>query len=64
MALIRHMQSVHEGKKPFKCEIFQKGDLKVILNNFTMGRIKKPYKCNTCDTSFNKKQSLNVHIEM
>ena len=59
------MQSVHEGKKPFKCDICdanftQKPNLKQHIESDNEG--KKPFKCDMCDTSFVFKHYLQGHI--
>ena len=59
-----HIDSVHERKKPFKCNICDasfavKGNLKKHLASVHEG--KKPFTCNFCDTSFREKGSLKKH---
>jgi uncharacterized Zn-finger protein len=61
-----HIESVHEGKKPFKCNIcdvtfFQKGDL--TKHGKTVHEGKKPHKCNGCDKAFSQKGSLNPFMK-
>ena len=58
------IQSVHEGKKPFKCNICDtgfsyKGHLNVHFESVHNG--KKPFKCNICDASFSRRDSLKRH---
>ena len=58
---------VHEGKKPFKCNICDTNFAsKQGLNTHiaTVHEGKKPYRCNTCDSSFSQKQTLKNHITM
>ena len=60
------IETVHEGKKPFKCNIcdssfIHKGDLNRHMNSVHEG--KKPFKCGTWDASFTAKQNLERHIE-
>ena len=63
--LKRHLQTVHEGKKPYKCDICdssfsEKAKLKAHISIVHEG--KKPFQCNICDASFTTKQNLNMHI--
>ena len=65
--LNNHIASVHENKKPFKCNIC---DANFARKPYLKGHIasvhegKKPYKCNICDTSFTRKENLNRHIAL
>ena len=64
--LDKHMKSIHEGKKPFECNVCytafsQKGDLKRHIESVHGG--KKPFKCNICDTAFSAKQDADRHIK-
>ena len=48
----KHVESVHEGKKPFKCDICdysssQKGHLKTHVASVHEGQ--KTFKCHICD---------------
>ena len=57
--------SVHEGKKPFKCESCDyscslKGHLNQHVASVHEG--KKPFKCKTCNHSFSEKGSLKKHV--
>ena len=59
--------SVHEKKKPFKCDIcdynfFEKGNLKRHTDSVHEG--KKPYKCSICDKRCSLKAELKEHIEI
>jgi uncharacterized Zn-finger protein len=61
----RHIESVHKGKKPFKCNICHytcslKHNLRKHVESVHEG--KKPFKCNICDASFSQKGDLNRHI--
>ena len=63
--LNKHIASVHDGKKPFKCNICeasfpQKQNLNIHIASVHEG--KKPFKCNSCDASFVSKHGLTVHI--
>ena len=64
--LKRHMQSVHEKKKPHKCSICdyscsQKGDLKKHIES--VHEEKKSHKCSICDYTCSRKGQLKIHIE-
>ena len=56
-----HNESVHEGKKPFKCNDYSR---KLDSNRHirTDHEEKKPVKCNVCDKAFSLKANLRVHI--
>ena len=59
--------SVHEKKKPFKCDICDynfsgKGNLKRHTDSVHEG--KKPYKCSICDKRCSLKAELKEHIEI
>ena len=50
----RHIASVHEGKKPFKCDIsdyscFQKSSMSEHVTSVHEG--KKSFKCDICDNN-------------
>ena len=51
-------KSVHEGKNPFKFVIFE--NLNEHIASVHEG--KKPFKCDKCESCFNLKKDLNVHI--
>ena len=60
-----HVTSVHEGKKPFKCDICSRGfGVKGNLNDHVkeVHEGKKPFKCDICDTKFARKSHLKNHI--
>ena len=65
--LNRHIESVHEGKKSFKCNICDAGFThKANLNKHidAVHKEKKKFKCTICDeVFFSQKQDLNRHIE-
>ena len=59
------MDSVHEGKKPFKCNLCdasfaEKCNLKKHVSTVHEG--KKPFKCDICKADFTSKQIMNTHI--
>jgi uncharacterized Zn-finger protein len=61
-----HIESVHIGKKPFKCNVCdvafsRKLNLKGHIESVHKG--KKPFKCNICDAAISRKQNLKGHIE-
>ena len=54
-----HVSSVHEGKKPFKCNICDasySGRTVLKLHIAAVHERKKPFKCDTCDAGFTLKQ--------
>ena len=61
-----HIESVHEGKKSFKCNVC---DTAFSEKSYLNGHIesihdrKKPFQCNICDASFSQKGDMNEHIE-
>ena len=62
----RHIESVHEKKKPFKCSICEyssssKFNLKKHTESVHEG--KQPHKCSLCDKSFSEKGNLKKHIK-
>ena len=63
--LKRRIESVHEGKKPFKCNICEanfsrKDGLKTHVMN--IHEQKKPLKCSICEATFSEKIGLKTHI--
>ena len=63
--LKQHKKSVHEGNKPFKCEVCdfsssRKIDMKRHVNAVHEG--KKPFKCEICDYRCSRKNRLKQHI--
>ena len=65
-ALTVHIETVHDGKKPFKCslcvsEFSQKGNLNTHIE--TVHEKKKPFTCSHCDASFGRKDTLKDHIK-
>ena len=57
--LKRHVASVHEGKKPFKCKVCdykssRQGNLN--QNIISVHDEKKPFKCEVCDYSCSLKE--------
>ena len=59
------MESVHEGKKPFKCNICdtafsQKQKLNGHVKSVHEGM--EPFKCNICDKAFSYKHTLKGHV--
>ena len=58
--------SVHEEKKPFKCDICdyrcsQKSNMNKHVASVHEG--KKPFKCDICDYSFSQKSVMKSHVE-
>ena len=61
--LNRHIESVHEGKKSFKCNVYDTAfSEKSTLNGHieSVHDRKKPFQCNICDSCFSK--NMNRHI--
>ena len=61
-----HIESVHEGKKSFKCNVCdtafsEKSKLNGHIESVHEG--KKPFQCRICDASFSQKGDMNRHIE-
>jgi uncharacterized Zn-finger protein len=54
--LNRHIKSVHEEKKSFKCNI-------CATNFAAVHEGKKAFKCNNCGAAFSQKGDMNRHIE-
>ena len=64
--LLKHIRSVHERIKPFRCEkcassFAEKKDM--LRHIGTVHEGKKLYKCDTCKTNFSQKANLNAHIK-
>ena len=60
-----HMESVHEGKKPFKCDTCgQKfaGKSSVKRHNEVVHEGKKCFQCSICKVQFSKKENLKKHL--
>ena len=57
-----HMASVHDGKKPFKCEICNVAFTQKHMASVHEGN--KSFNCNNCDACFAQNNSLNEHILM
>ena len=59
------ISSVHEGKKPYRCdncEISFSSRNDLLGHNLSVHKKKKPYKCETCTYDFSTKTHLYNHI--
>ena len=61
-----HVETVHEGKRPFKCKYCEKSfgikdTLKIHTEAVHDGL--RPYACDSCDHAFYSKQYLRKHVE-
>ena len=69
--LLRHVESVHERKRPFVCticnhEFAHKNDLKrhtIVVHEEKKPHKKQKYGCNSCEKSFSTKSNLNKHVK-
>ena len=65
--LAKHISAIHEGKKPFKCDICdyrssQKGCMNTHVASVHEG--KKPFKCDICDYRCSQKGYMKQHISI
>lgn len=63
--LLRHIDTVHEGKKPFKCRFCEYcSAAKHVLkeHEISIHLQKKPFKCNFCEAEFAIQSDLKGHI--
>ena len=63
--LKRHIASVHEGKKPFKCSVCdykcsEGGQLKRHISS--VHERERPFKCDICEATFAGKNNVVIHI--
>ena len=63
--LKKHIVSVHEEERPFKCDICefrcsQKGNMTTHVASVHEG--KKPFKCGLCDYSCSANRSMKKHV--
>ena len=60
-----HIDSVHEGKKPFKCNICKAifaGKRDWNKHVASVHEEKRPFKCTICDANFAKKGNFKRHV--
>ena len=63
--LRRHVESVHEGKRPHKCNVCGKSftEKKFMLKHIdTVHEGNKPFKCESCERTFAHKGNMKKHI--
>ena len=64
--LNRHVQGVHEGKKPFECSIC---NIKFARRDYLKKHVsvhdtkKKQFNCSICNVSFTEEKELQMHVE-
>ena len=61
-----HFESVHEEKKPYKCDICDKSfPLKSVLQTHigSVHKKKNPFKCEICDYRCSQKGDLKKHMK-
>jgi hypothetical protein len=64
----KHVTSIHEGNKPFKCDISDYSarwsDKRNMNTHFaSVHEVKKPFKCDICDYCCSKKHKMKQHVE-
>ena len=63
----RHVASLHEGKKPFNCELCDySSSVKSSMNKHiaSVHEGKKPFKCEYCDYSSSMRSTMNQHVAL
>ena len=65
-SIIRHINSVHEDQKNYKCDLCDKAftqiwNLKTHINSVHEGL--KNHKCDLCDKNFSEAGNLKKHIK-
>ena len=61
-----HIQTFHEGKKPYKCSLCEKyfSSKALLSRHFNQVHEKKrPYGCHLCDLRFGQKAHLVTHLK-
>ena len=61
LKMTRHTASIHEGRKPFKCEVCEKSfaeKSKLGSHMLSVHDRKKPFNCKECDKTFSKKDNM------
>ena len=66
-SLQRHIESVHEGKRPFKCDhcelrFSEKRNVKKHIS--AVHEKQKPFNCGSCDSKFATKTTLKLHTDV
>ena len=63
--MTRHMSSVHEEKKAFKCKVCDKNFSQKTILSVHMASVHeglKAFKCELCDKRFSKKCNMSTHM--
>merc|ERR1711956_118788 len=65
-ALKRHIDSVHEGKRPHLCTICGSSfaeNRKLQIHIAAVHKKEKPFSCHLCGANFARKDKVNAHIK-
>jgi len=64
--LNKHVDSIHEGKKPFQCDICQKSftqKASMTTHILTIHEGEKPHHCEICDERVTMKNHMKRHLK-